>query len=1040
MRLLIPRYLMALVVTVCACGIYTSLVAPRIEGDPDIRRTTPTMPAPIRPAEDIKESLVGLFPEDGWEWQPCTILESRQARILFQDHNILEDGSVELMPLSMVLTPSAAPGQSKPPQPIVLRAPEGARLKFENGLAAGGDLGTLEHGQLLGEVQIYRPASDPAKDDALAVVTHNVQISPERIFTLYDCHFRFGQSYGHGRHLTVDLLGPGSQTEPGSVFSGVQRIKLSRLYELVLHQQPTESIETPEENDLLGDTRQSLKITSNGPMLFDFDAGTASFEDQVNVQSLADPGDQLNCDRLTIVLETPDEPNDDLQDKSKTPRYDIKRLVAEGTPATITSQSQQAQAIAERIDYDLAGNEVVMVSNEVVQLTRNGQQIQAREIRYEFSEDRRLGNATMLGPGWVRQPAEDGQGEFQCHWQNTLHLEEQNGKKVISLDRARVQMNDTALLANQLHLWLWEIPETGPDGKQRWRFQPAKMYADGQVKIESEQLKGDCSEAAAFWPAPGLHAEASLPHSYVVTRRVGAQQEQTQRNLSWQSAEPRTAQALQWQVPRTAVAQAGYQQPADSRSYTRFVGHQVQLQMRGGDDPGAIDEITVDGDVVIQQQQIDSVGMAETSLEIRGQKLRVVTRGENRHRLFVAGTPGQPAIVSAREIVLQGEAIHLDQTANSLWIEGPGQMQIDAQKQQQLQQPNASPGLHPGGSSAEPGLMPTGITNVDWMGGMVFDGQKIYFETAVHSQSRQTNERDRSTTTLATASAALELVLNSRIDFSNAGEDKVDDLKADRLVMVGWMESGDVAFPKTFSPANSRTVTVVSARYDAAGQLMGTQEMVAPRAEFDVPGGLANCRGPGYVMVRQPAGGTGSSDSGTPAMLASTGERSGNIDFVKVEFDDRFRGYMERRELHFTGNVHTFYTDTNDWQVEPPEHTIRNTGSRGMLLDCEELVLVQWAPQQSEPTVEMIATGNARVKGHQFDSAAERISYIQSTGIVTIEAPNRGNAELWFEEPGQSNRGHLIAKTITYNLATGGYEVQMMKQLDYSQQGRIRER
>ena len=110
-----------------------------------------------------------------------------------------------------------------------------------------------------------------------------------------------------------------------------------------------------------------------------------------------------------------------------------------------------------------------------------------------------------------------------------------------------------------------------------------------------------------------------------------------------------------------------------------------------------------------------------------------------------------------------------------------------------------------------------------------------------------------------------------------------------------------------------------------------------------------------------------------------------------------------------------------------------------MLLDCEDLVLVQWTPRQSEPTVEMIATGNARVKGHQFDSSAERISYIQSTGIVTVEAPNRGNAELWFEQPGQSNRGHLIAKTITYNLATGGYEVQEFKQLNYSQQGRIRD-
>ncbi len=1037
LRFLIPRYVVALVVTLSACGIYTSLIAPRIEGSSDVRRPPAAIPAPIRPAWDIKQSLAGLFPEDGWEWDPCTILESRQACILFQDHTILDDGSVELKPLSMVLTPTSRPGEETSAPPIVLRASEGARLKFENGLSAGGDLGQLEYGQLIGEVQILRHASDPSKDDGLVLVTHNVQISPERIYSLYDCHFWFGQSHGRGRHLTVELLGPGSQAEPGSMFSGVQRIELARLYELVLRRRPSENIESPRENDLLGDTQRSLMITSNGPMLFDFDAGTASFEDQVQVQSLDDQGDRLDCDRLTMVLDSPQE-SDDGSRPDKTPRYDVQRLVAEGSPAVITSQTQQAQAIAQRIDYDLVANQVTLLSNDIVQLTRHGQQIKAREIRYEFEEDGRLGEATMLGPGSVRQQAEDGQGEFQCHWQNTLTLQDHDGKKVISLDRARVQMNDTALLANQLHLWLWEIPETGPDGKQRWRFQPAKMFADGQVKIQAERLKGDCSEAAAYWPAPQLGAAIPASRDRVVARRIEVPQQETQRNLSWQSSQTREAATLQWQGQEPRVAQAGYVQPSAVPSFTRFVGNQVQLQMRGGDDPGAIEEITVDGDVLIQQQQPLPSGLDETTLEIRGQKMRVMARGENQYRLFVAGNSQQPAIVSAREIVLQGPAIHLDQPANRLWVEGPGRMRIDS-AQQESPPPNASLNLQPPGAGDAPARLPAGTTHVDWLGGMVFDGQKIYFETAVQSRSRQTNERERSTTALSTSSAALSIVLNRRIDFSDVEEEQADQLKADRLVMVGWMEAGDVAFPKTFAPATTRTVSILSAKYDASGQLAGTQEIAAPRATFDVHSGLASCRGPGFVMARQPAG-SADDPSAAPAMLASTGQRNGNIDFVKVEFEDRFDGQLEQRELHFTGNVRAFYTDISQWDAVPDERSIQQTGSRGVILDCEDLVLVQWTPQQAEPTVELIATGNARVKGHQFDGSAERISYIQSSGRVTIEAPTRANAELWFRQPGQNNRAHLVAKTITYDLETGAYEVQEYKQMDYSQEGRIRDR
>jgi hypothetical protein len=166
--------------------------------------------------------------------------------------------------------------------------------------------------------------------------------------------------------------------------------------------------------------------------------------------------------------------------------------------------------------------------------------------------------------------------------------------------------------------------------------------------------------------------------------------------------------------------------------------------------------------------------------------------------------------------------------------------------------------------------------------------------------------------------------------------------------------------------------------------------------------------------------------------LTSSGKRSGPIDFIKIDYDDSFSGKLEDRQLNFRGNVHTFYTDCNEWGEVPAESVLNRPERRGLLLDCEDLVLAQWTPQGREPTVDLTATGDARVKSNQFEATAERISYFEGTGLVTMEAPSRGDAEFWFNKPDQASRGHLIAKRIKYNLATGTYEVDQMKQMDYS--------
>ncbi len=109
-------------------------------------------------------------------------------------------------------------------------------------------------------------------------------------------------------------------------------------------------------------------------------------------------------------------------------------------------------------------------------------------------------------------------------------------------------------------------------------------------------------------------------------------------------------------------------------------------------------------------------------------------------------------------------------------------------------------------------------------------------------------------------------------------------------------------------------------------------------------------------------------------------------------------------------------------------------------MDCDLLTLDQWTPQGSKPTIDMVATGNARINGSQFKATAERISFSQSNVLVVLDAPIRANVEIWYADPRGGTNGHAIAKTVTYNIETGECQWQEGKQIDYSQQGPLRGR
>ena len=88
----------------------------------------------------------------------------------------------------------------------MLQAEEGAIISFDGPVdVRKSGFGKLQAGYLPGSVIIT--GTNPKNSDAppIELTTRGIQISPARIFTPHEVHFRMGKSFGTGRDLSILL-------------------------------------------------------------------------------------------------------------------------------------------------------------------------------------------------------------------------------------------------------------------------------------------------------------------------------------------------------------------------------------------------------------------------------------------------------------------------------------------------------------------------------------------------------------------------------------------------------------------------------------------------------------------------------------------------------------------------------------------------------------------------------------------------------------------------------------------------------------------
>lgn len=1000
----IRRYFLTLAIAVVAYLIYALTAASWIEGP---RRVPGSSLAQSEfDLGRFKVDLVAWLPEDAWERQPCKQISTRTGNIFFQEYTAHDDGRVEVRPLTIMLAQAgAAAGQP----PIVLRAPEGAILQLDRPLSVGGAAVQLEGGQLLGPITLYRPATSPEAHDEWVIETSQIQISKQKIQTIQSVDFRFGPHQGSGRNLILEFEADPLRAQQTAMtgIRGIRRIELVQIDRLHLAPSgmPSEAGQT-----------NGFDVTCQGPFEFDLSASVATLNDNVKIVSVDQPEDWLTADQIALRLGSDDENDAESAGLKTSGKWALQSIEAIGQPAELHSQARQVSLRGERLKYSLAQRTVEVLGRRGVELRQAQLELTAVDALYEITADGSLGQAQINGPGTLLRPAAPEQPSIDIHWDNQLTIGKDAGQKLISLSgNARISLDGNSNLnADQLQLWLWEIPiaaDGAVDGggasspttstagsSPKWSWQPDRMTARGRVRFESLKLTGDFGELTAQWPRPDIFKVAEAAAVRPTPPRHGLA-----------STEPT-------QQPQNSVTGLPpIQPPAEPAPKVIVSGSAATIQMQ---DPASrqFREIVIDGKVRVRQPA-EGGGSA---FDITGEHLQIIPQDKERFRLAISGSAEAPSRVQARQMELNAHTVQLDQSLNRLWIEGGGKMraeQVFSAKAASVADPKApaDPSLAP---AAHPNAGPTTI-DVEWSGGMVFDGQQIYLEAGVFATCEQLNETGPSH--VEARCDAIQLTLTSAVDFSGVTTNQqAVDPQVDVLTMIGQVAESKRVFKSTAAPDNQRrAVELLRQTSGLDGNLVSVQRMSVPWGQINAINGKLDLRGPGDVSLWFMESTSGpwqapSAAATDPPQLTST----------NVLFDTSLTGNIQDSELLFSGKVRALHGPVSDWQQTLDANQAPPRGDF-YRLRSDQLQITQWKRSSAEAAhVEVIALGQAQLDGETFEALAERIGYNQSQEKVILEGDPRNGAQVTYQTTPDGPRNPLVASKISFNLRDNTTQVE----------------
>lgn len=1019
----LANWLFLLAICLGAYYLYTLTVVPLVEVATPLRRATALDPDKYQFLPDNTDHHRWFKPND-WERQPCSILNTAQGRILFDDY-VVEDATTWLVkPFTLVLERErerdASDATDSQLPPLILRCATGARLNFDRPIMdkLGSSGNSLQSAFLKGRVELYRTESSQGKNDSIRIDTSNVQIASTQISTIDDVAFWFGPNQGIGRSLTIQLAhsAPADSVAAGfSGITGIRQLELAFLTSLRLQSDASAS-RIGGSGRLLSTDSAPIEITAKGSFVFDMQTNLARFVDHVQVRKLDTHGDTLRCHELLLQFKSLGEAKVIKLDAAADTQFELESITATGSPAILDAPSRNARVESQLLKYDLKAQTIHASGQEPIEIQQESSRFIASSAVYRMTDDQTLGPLRADGPGWLIR--DDGEKQFRASWgerlivrreSDQLHSIHLTGNTELQLD------GQNSIRSDDLQFLVWEVPVFNQNHEfVRWQYQPHRLLARDRVRLASERLIGECARLVANWPANPRAAPQAIDNIGFAIPPVDAFELPPQILF----AQGITGINNGEQRSPHLVRRARYDEQ-ESAMPIIVRGREINLVLEDQNQETRLVNLRV----------IDNVSVIKTdqagAFTIDGNELRLVPLGEELYQIRVSGTANQSATVSSDQLTLVGPEIFLDQMQNSMWVKGAGRLELD-NKAQPSHSVVSNTDRHSFGGAAD-------TINVQFDGGMVFDGLKVYFERQVNADIHQQRPDGTISETRAIGNA-LSLTLDQRVDFRELGESKPDA----RPEIVGIVLLANLATEKAqfiqagFQPATAAAAMISNQNVGINGQITGRFTVTTPHAEVDNRANSIVAYGPGSVQIYRRGGGLAGPVAGLgSAAVQSAPKNPAGLTYIHTNFDRQLVANTLNNQVIVTGNLRTVYTPVKNFEQEHDPDGAGRLPTDAIRLNCEQIVLSQSLNRFTGLTFnQFAATKNAHIRSETFDSTADSIQYDEQTDQLTVESLSGKEVSLSHRRDANSGWNRIVGKRLTYRVSDQSFQADKVGRIE----------
>ena len=479
-----------------------------------------------------------LFQEGDWQRDkanPPRVVKTDNAILLYKTRQQKSETEWVIKPIT-ILIPQKDSGSKK--RAMLIKNHEGAEIQFATAVDWTRELPPVVSGQLLGEISVYSPPDDVAKNNGMLINASDLRINKRVIWTNQKIKMQLGNSLIEGSDLRIfldkDLLTSAQpKSQSSSSFNGLDKLELTYVDRVQIGLEPGGLLPRKDIPDI-AQRPAFATLTCGGAFEFQFQSSLAILKKGVHMEHIVQglPIDTFDCNELQITVSGQDKPTfAQGTPATSSSNWRVERLEALGAVGKdnrdhsgwlkLNAPGMQAEAQGQHLVMDLI-NGLITLSNRLpgttsreltpVYLKRESVQVWSPEVQYLSAEAvandtgtksqthnrNRLGGILAQGAGRAQMGLKEDSWTLSWGERLLVHPDPKDpDKDLVDIRGSANIKSETHGRFQAEHLYFWLTPMTPelaaqfapqyPNGNTPQAL-PDRMEADGDVKVDSPQL------------------------------------------------------------------------------------------------------------------------------------------------------------------------------------------------------------------------------------------------------------------------------------------------------------------------------------------------------------------------------------------------------------------------------------------------------------------------------------------------------------------------------------------------------------------------